>query len=74
MPITPPAFGRFLVPNPHLPPHLRDVCGILACGLVRLRSRTVEKAAREAADRGDRLLPFPAPQRVHANRTNRRSA
>ena len=60
--------------NAHLPPHLHEVCRILAAGLVRLRSRTVEEAAREAADRGDRLLHFPAPQRVHANRTNRRSA
>ncbi len=74
MPITAPAFGHFHAPNPHLPPHLRDVCGILAAGLVRLRSRAAEEAAREATDGGERLLPFPAPQRLHANRTNRRPA
>jgi len=55
------------IPNPHLPPHLREVCSILAAGLVRLRSRTAEEAALEAADRGERLLHFPAPQRRHAN-------
>ncbi len=60
--------------NAHLPPHLREVCSILAAGLVRLRSRAAEEAAREAADQGDRLLPFPAPQRLHAIRTNRRPA
>ena len=60
--------------NPNLPPHIREVCSILAAGLLRLRSRAAEEAAREAADRGERLLHFPAPQRVHANRTNRRPA
>ena len=60
--------------NAHLPPHLREVCAILSRGLARLRSRTAEEAAREATDRGEGLLPFPAPQRVHANRNNRRSA
>ena len=63
-----------LAKNSHLPPHLREVCSILAVGLLRLRSRVAEEAAREAADRGDRLLHFPAPQRVDANRTNRRPA
>ncbi len=60
--------------NQHLPPHLREVCSILAAGLLRLRSRAAEEAAREAADRGERPLHFPAPQRVDANRTNRRPA
>ena len=60
--------------NPHLPPHLRDVCSILAAGLLRLRSRAAEEAAREAADWGERALPFPPPQRPYANRTNRRPA
>jgi hypothetical protein len=65
------------LPNPingHLPPHLREVCTILAAGLVRLRSRAAEEAAREASDRGEPDLHFPAPQRVDANRTNRRPA
>jgi hypothetical protein len=60
--------------NPHLPPHLREVCSILAAGLLRLRSRAAEEAAREAADRGDHALHFLPPQRVDANRTNRRPA
>jgi len=60
--------------NQHLPPHLREVCSILAAGLLRLRSRAAEDHAREAADCGDRALHFPAPQRLDANRTNRRPA
>ena len=35
-------------PNPHLPPHLREVCALLAAGLLRLRSRTAEDLARDA--------------------------
>jgi len=61
-----------LAKNPHLPPHLREVCSILSAGLVRLRSRAAEEAARDAADRGEQRLHFPAPQRPHANRTKRR--
>ena len=63
-----------LARNSSLPPHLREVCSILAAGLLRLRSRTAEEAAREAADQGERGLHFPAPQRPYANRTNRRPA
>ena len=60
--------------NAQLPPHLREVCDILARGLLRLRSRAAEEAARDAANRGERLLHFSATQRMHANRTNRRDA
>ena len=60
--------------NHHLPPHLREVCDILARGLLRLRSRTAEEAARDGAERGERLLHFSARQRLHANRTTRRDA
>ncbi len=60
--------------NLHLPPHLREVCDLLARGLLRLRSRAAEEAARDAADRGERPLHFAAAQRLHANRTNRRDA
>lgn len=60
--------------NPHLPPHLREVCELLARGLLRLRSRAAEELARDAKDRGDRLLHFPATQRLHANRTTQRDA
>ncbi len=60
--------------NPYLPPDLREVCDILARGLLRLRSRASAEAARDAEDQGERLLHFPAPPRLHANRTNRRDA
>ena len=60
--------------NSQLPPHLREVCDLLARGLVRLRSRAAEEAVRDAADRGERLLHFSAAQRLHANRTHRRDA
>jgi hypothetical protein len=60
--------------NQYLPPHLREVCAILAAGLLRLRSRAAEEAAHETSDRGERGLPLSAPQRLHANRTNRRPA
>jgi len=60
--------------NGYLPPHLREVCSILAAGLLRLRSRAAEEAAREAADQGEQRLHIPAPQRLHANRNNRRLA
>ncbi len=61
-------------PNPQLQPHLREVCDILARGLLRLRSRAAEEAARDGAERGERLLHFSARERLHANRTNRRDA
>jgi len=63
-------------PRPRLcgPPHLREVCTILAAGLLRLRSRAAEEPARGAADPRERLLHFTAPQRSHANRTTRRPA
>ena len=61
-------------PNAHLPPHLREVCDLLARGLLRLRSRAAAETARGAADRGERLLHFSAAQRLHTNRTTRRDA
>ena len=61
-------------PNPQLPPHLREVCDLLARGLLRLRSRAAEDLARDVANRGERLLHFPARERLHANRTIRRDA
>jgi hypothetical protein len=56
--------------NAHLPPHLREVCGILARGLVRLRSRAAEDYAREAEiarGLGDIRLHSAASERLHAN-------
>jgi len=52
--------------NPHLPPHLREICAILAAGLVRLRSRSAEQAARAAS--GEALF------RLHTVPTQRRCA
>ena len=60
--------------NCRLPPHLREVCDLLARGLLRLRSRAAEEAARDGAERGERLLHFSARQRLHANPTKRRVA
>ena len=64
-------------PNPHLPPHLREVCALLAAGLLRLRSRTAEDLARDAAlqarDLGESSLHLPPDQSGHAT-PNRRTA
>jgi hypothetical protein len=61
-------------PNANLPPHLREVCTILAAGLLRLRSRIADDFARDAADTGESSLHFSAEESVCANRTNRRRA
>lgn len=64
-------------PNLHLPPHLRDVCAILAAGLLRLRSRMVEentRAAVETGDSGEFRLHYLPHQRGRATRTTRRDA
>lgn len=63
--------------NNHLPPNLAEICAILAKGILRLRSRTATESTNTAAqgrDRGDIRLHSAAPQRRHANRTNRRLA
>ena len=54
-------------PNPHLPPHLREVCDILARGLLRLRSRGMAVESAETAKPRDIRLHFTAPQRRYAN-------
>ena len=61
-------------PNPQLPPHLREVCDLLARGLLRLRSRMAEDATRQTDDQGDNSLRDTAHQRGHANPTSRRRA
>ncbi len=61
----------------HLPPHLREVCTILATGLVRLRRRTAEDLARDSANYaagGESSLHSTAVQSVCANPTNQRAA
>ena len=57
-------------PNRHLAPDLREVCAILALGILRLRSRMAAKSAdtpEQARERGDIRLHSTARQRVHAN-------
>jgi len=61
-------------PLRHLPPHLREVCDLLARGLVRLRSRTAEEFARDLGADGETSLHFTAYQSVHAVPLERSSA
>jgi hypothetical protein len=58
----------------HLPPHLREVCDILARGLLRLRSRTGEDFDRARRTTGESSLHYPAHQSVHADPLERSSA
>ena len=55
-----------VAPNPQLPPHLREVCDIIARGLLRLRSRAAPAESADTADRRDIPLHFTAKQRRHA--------
>jgi len=48
--------------NQHLPPHLREVCIVLARGLVRLRSHDVADDMRDLGGTGESSLHFqPEP-------------
>jgi hypothetical protein len=61
----------------YLPPHLREVCAILATGLVRLRRRTADDLARDAAMAegvGESSLHYTARQSVHADPRERATA
>jgi hypothetical protein len=64
--------------NPsRLPPHLSELCAILAAGLVRLRRHTQEKFAEDAARLGgeaENSLHLVAHQSGHANLIFRRMA
>ena len=54
-------------PNDHVAPDFRELCEILARGIVRRRSRAAEENARQAGlQREVRLHSVPA-QRRHAN-------
>jgi hypothetical protein len=53
--------------NPYLPAHLREVCEILARGLLRLRSRVAAREALAPVDSREIRLHFQAPQRRYAN-------
>ena len=64
-------------PNPHLAPHLRELCSLLAAALVRLRRRSAEELARDAAQLepdGETSLHFTAHQSGHADANIRRHA
>ena len=54
-----------VAPNQQLPPHLREVCDIIARGLVRLRSRGMQVEATDTADSREIPLHFTARQRSH---------
>jgi hypothetical protein len=63
--------------NPHLSPHLREVCALLAAALVRLLRHTAEDLARDVAqvgDQGESSLHFVSHQSGHANPVLRREA
>jgi len=50
--------------NPHLPPHLRELCSILAAGMVRLRHRDEEDLERELRTSGESSLHFRSERSV----------
>ena len=51
----------------HLPPHLREVCAILASGIVRTRIVEPEYTAPSLGVAGEISLHFQPEQSVHAN-------
>ena len=64
-------------PSPHRPPHLQELCTLLAAGLVRLRRRTAEDLAADAArlgPDGETSLHLTAHQSGHADALRRRRA
>ena len=56
-----------------LPPHLQEVCGILARGLIRLRAQR-QKSSELSGDGGESPLDFIANQSGHANPSRKRNA
>jgi hypothetical protein len=61
----------------HIPPHLREVCAILAEGLVRLRRHTADDVAGAPSKVGGEAeisLHFRSKQSGHAERLLRRDA
>jgi hypothetical protein len=63
--------------NLHLAPHLREVCALLAAGLVRLRAHTSEDLARDAEQtraRGESSLHFRPEQSGRVAPETRRHA
>jgi len=63
--------------NLHLPPHLREVCALLAAGLVRLRAHSAEDLARDAEQGrglGESSLHFRPEQSGRVPNQTRRHA
>jgi hypothetical protein len=64
-------------PNPHLLVHLREVCAVLATGLMRLRRHTSEDIVGDLAkgrEAGESSLHFVRHQRGHATSEKRKRA
>jgi hypothetical protein len=61
-------------PLHYLPPHLQEICALLARGLVRLRGDSGAEPDRDspqAASRAESSLHFLPHRSGHANRKNR---
>ena len=75
--IFPPMHAGTRIAQDNLPPHLHELCEILAAGVVWHRSCTAEEVADAAAlspDCGESSLHFTAHQSGHANPKARRVA
>ena len=59
---------------PYSTPHLREVCQILATGMLRLRTRSGMVASSVNPQYGKSSLHFQLDPSSHAPRTNRRDA
>jgi hypothetical protein len=57
-----------------LPPHLHEICDLLARGMVRLRRRSIEESARQARADGESSLHFTPAQSGHAEPTGLETA
>ena len=55
-------------PLRHLPPHLREVCGVLAVGLVRLRRHSAAAGCAVLGGEAESSLHFTARQSGHGLR------
>ena len=67
------ATPRRAVTTTYLPPHLDEVCTILARGVIRLRAVPAADTAFQGPPvSGESCLPNIAGSSGHANRTNRR--
>jgi hypothetical protein len=60
--------------NLSLPSHIREVCRILAIGVMRLRDRNAEDRWRNVTSDGETSLHFLPDQSGHAHPATRRAA